>query len=162
MCSKQVGLHVSFKLNMTRCAKLHDNQVGKRHFGPCPTKKVICDGRRQSRSRRRTNVFCTCTVKWANQEAEVKNWMMDQNFFVYKNDLLCSEKMGSCMLRHWLWLDSSLVLQIHEEACTNYMFWNYSNAEYTSWIQKKIFQFQKFVIAARKKSCFVNLSLKCE
>jgi len=28
------------------------------------------------------------------------------------------------------------VLQIHEEACTNYVFWNYSSTEYTSWIQK--------------------------
>jgi len=48
MCSKQMGLHAGFKLNMTRCAKVHGNQVGKRHFGPCPTKKVICDGRKQS------------------------------------------------------------------------------------------------------------------
>jgi len=30
--------------------------------------------------------------------------MTDQNFFVYKNDLLCSDKMGSCTLCHWLWL----------------------------------------------------------
>jgi len=43
-----MGLHVGFKLNMTGCAKVHGNQVGERHFGPYPTKKVICDWRRLS------------------------------------------------------------------------------------------------------------------
>ena len=33
---------------MTRFAVVHGNQVGERHFGPCPTKKVIYDWRRQS------------------------------------------------------------------------------------------------------------------
>jgi len=33
---------------MTRFAIVHGNQVGERHFGPCPTKKVIYDWRRQS------------------------------------------------------------------------------------------------------------------
>jgi hypothetical protein len=97
-----MGLHVGFKLNMTRCAKVRDNQVGETHFGPCPTKKVIYDWRRQSVTEvgEEQIFFCTCALKWSNLEVEVKNWMTDQNFFVYKNDLLCSEKMGSCMLCH--------------------------------------------------------------
>ena len=39
-------------------------------------------------------------MKWSNLKAGVKNWMTDENFFAYKNDLLCGEKMGSCMLCH--------------------------------------------------------------
>jgi hypothetical protein len=67
MCSKQMGLHIGFKLNVTRCAKVHGNQVGERHFGPCPTKKVICDLRRQSVTEGgEEQIFlCMCAVKWS-------------------------------------------------------------------------------------------------
>jgi len=161
----QDGIACRFQIKYDRVmVMVHGSQVGERHFWSMSNQesdtwleKTECYW-----SRTRTNVFSTSALKWSKLEVDVKNWMTDWNFFVYKNDLLCSEKMGSCMLCHWLLLDSLLMLQIHEEACISYVFWNYSSTDCTSWIQKRFFNFKTSWLLLGRNYVFMNLSLKCE
>lgn len=90
-----MGLHVGFKLNMTRCAKVHGNQVGKRNFGPCPTKKVICVGRRQSVTGvGEEQMFFVC-VLWNGLTKKLR-WKTG-----WWTRISLSTKMVFCVVRGW-------------------------------------------------------------
>jgi hypothetical protein len=44
---KRVSYSVAFKLNVIKFTKEHGSRAAERHFGPCPTKKMIHAWRKQ-------------------------------------------------------------------------------------------------------------------
>jgi hypothetical protein len=153
---------VAFKLNVIKFAKEHGNRAGERHFGPPPTKKIICAWRKQEEEllklEKNKHSYRTHAAKWPKLESEVKKWITDHR----NNGISVSMKMIICEARRW-----AVAHIINDSAgtgawcyrfmkrhglcmCTRTRISKRMPAEY----EAKILEFHKFVIGARKKTCF--------
>jgi hypothetical protein len=82
---------VSFRLNIIKFVKEQGNQIPKRHFGSPPTKKIICEWRRQQdelkKPQKKRNTFHKNIAKLLYLEAELDNRSQKHwSFWDYTND----------------------------------------------------------------------------
>jgi hypothetical protein len=152
---------VDLELNVIKYAKEHANGAAERHFGPSATDKMIHEWRKQGEElqelEKNKHSFHTHSVKWPDLEEEVRNWITGHR----NKRISMSTKIIIFEVRSWGLLHS--ITDFAGTASWCYRFMKRHGLRMCSQTRiaqkvpaeyKTILRFQKFIIAAKKKSCF--------